>query len=227
MSQEPQPPPSYSSHTLLDSAGWELRLCTCTEKHQKTARPEEATFGVAGICWHPPLMSWRSDPCEEGYLHLYSGRCLGRIALRWMVCILSRESVKRSRAPGAFLGLWSRRYKQWKRHLQSLANDAVLHNCHNGIRQRHIRALIKLFFQFQTHRRLWLVPKVTGQAPHKLAPCPLWKHWALPGRWMQKNVGAHSQAHEITSQRMCPFCVSRVRNRLSKAGYLQDPLSYL
>ena len=40
-----------------------------------------------------------------------------------------------SRAPGALLGLGSRRCQQCKRYFLSLAYDAVLpkcHNCHNG-----------------------------------------------------------------------------------------------
>ena len=93
----------------------------------------------------------------------------------------SNRQCNRSRAPGASLGLGSRRDQQGKRHLLSRANDAVLHNCHNGIWQRHIRAQTKLFFQSQTHRRVWLVPKVTGQAPHKLAPCPLGLYQVLTG----------------------------------------------
>ena len=70
-----------------------------------------------------------------------------------------------------------------------------------GIRQRHIKALTMLFFQFQTHRRLWLVPKVTGQAPHKLAPCPLWKHWPLPGEC--ETMGELSLRHMRSQVSAC------------------------
>ena len=41
---------------------------------------------------------------------------------------------------------------------------------------------------------------------------------------MQNTLGGHSQAHEIASQHMCPFCVTRVWNKLRKSVYLQDPL---
>ena len=78
-------------------------------------------------------------------------------------------------------------------------------HCYKWIKQRHIRTQTLLLFQFNW--RLWLVPEVTGQAPRKLAPCPLRKQWALPSWWKQSNLGAHSQAHEIASQHRCPSCV--------------------
>ena len=134
----------------------------------------------------------------------------------------SNRQCNRSRAPGASLGLGSRRDKQGKRHLLSRANDAVFHNCHNGIWQRHIRAQTKLFFQSQTHRRVWLVPiRWLGRLLTN------WRrvHWGNIGLYqagecktMQNNVGALSQAHEIASQRMCPFCVSRVETSWASRG---------
>ena len=41
--------------------------------------------------------------------------------------------------------------------------------------------------------RLWPVPEVTEQAPRKLLPCPLRKHWASPSWCRQSNWGAYSQ----------------------------------
>ena len=157
--------------------------CLCQNLHRSVTQ----SIGIreyAGIrhWWVDGLIRERrnTDTCTlDGDLEkLHSvGWCASSVARG------SNRQCNRSRAPGASLGLGSRRDQQGKRHLLSRANDAVLHNCHNGIWQRHIRAQTKLFFQSQARRRVWLVPKVTGQAPHKLAPCPLGKQWALPGTY--------------------------------------------
>ena len=148
-----------------------------------------------------------------------------------MVCILSRESVKQTVQPFKGTQCIPRFGIQEVSTMKTTSLVAGYwfgaSHCRNCIRQRHIRALTMLFFQCQTHRWLWRVPKVTGQAPHVLAPCPLRKRWIFPSWWMQSNLGAHSQAHEIASRHRCPSCVTQVWNKLSKSAYLLDLFPYM
>ena len=93
----------------LDPWCWTLLWpdCTCSEVlvqdfHPRVTWPQ--TYGqiLVSTTWVDCLI------CARRATHAYSGRCLGGIALRWMLCILSRECLNRpcnrSRAHGAFCG---------------------------------------------------------------------------------------------------------------------------
>ena len=181
------------------------------------------------IYWYPPLRSWRSDLCEEGYLHLLW-------TVPWRNCTPLDGVHPQSRncqTDSATVQGHPVHSSVWDpggiNNGNNISSRLLLMQCFTLPQRNKAEA-----YQGTNHALLsisnpqaTLACKVTGQAPHKLAPCPLWKHWALPGWWMQSNLGAHSQAHEIASQHMCPFCVTRVWNKLSKSVDLQDPLSYL
>ena len=54
-----------------------------------------------GRSWYPPPVL--SGPCERSY-QVYTGWCLCEMASWWMLCILSRESIKQTVQP--FKGIW-------------------------------------------------------------------------------------------------------------------------
>ena len=134
--------------------------------------------------------------CARRATHAYSGRCLGGIALRWMVCILSRESFKQTVQP--FKGTWCipRRVspggtikgERCCSYLAIVTGSSTLPQSMNAV--VHMDANNAVDPSWSTGNSglpLSWQGRLLTQASHKLRPCPLWKHCDLPSLWMQNT----------------------------------------
>ena len=75
--------------------------CTRSEELVQNFHLSVTCHRHTGRSWYPPPVL--SGPCERSY-QVYTGWCLCEMASWWMLCILSRESIKQTVQP--FKGIW-------------------------------------------------------------------------------------------------------------------------